>query len=64
MASARTCPEVLHHPDHRRVGIDPADPPSYAHDTQNGSLGDYFSPNISWQEQMVAGVEGWILGVM
>ena len=30
----------------------------------DGSLGDYFCPNISWQEQMVAGVEGWILGVM
>ena len=31
---------------------------------RDGSLGDYFCPNISWQEQMVAGVEGWILGVM
>jgi len=31
---------------------------------RDGSLKAYFSPKLSAQERMVAGVEGWILGVM
>jgi len=31
---------------------------------RDGSLKKYFSPKLSAQESGVAGVEGWILGVM
>lgn len=31
---------------------------------RDGSLEGYFRPKLSFQERMVAGVEGWILGVM
>jgi len=30
----------------------------------DGSLDGFFSPKLSFEERMVAGVEGWILGVM